>query len=42
MILIKNWINLESFSLDRLIKENVYDNISYDKQLIIDYKIGDF
>ena len=41
MILVKNLIILQFVVFNKMIKGNVFGNVSHDKQLILDYNIVD-
>ena len=36
MILVRNWIILKGFFLDKIVKGNVFGDVLYDKQPILD------
>ena len=41
-ILVKNWTDWTFFFSDKVFNGNVFGYVSYDKQAILDYNIGDF
>jgi len=41
-ILVKNWKLWTFFFSDKVFNGNVFGNVSYDEQPILDYNIGDF